>query len=349
MRQDDDTIDQFVTRVRQQVALCEFKNPDEAIIDQLIEGLRSQLLRERILDKGDKQKLDDIIETCRAFEVSRAQARNFEDRSSNVNRIKSGHSKQGYGSNQGHFSSTSKSDGRKHFTHKKNTDGHNSATGYPQNPTSQARSTPNVRRCFRCDSPNHLANFAGCPARSVSCSKCKSRGHYARCCKQKNVNALSCETPDPPPSDDHNYSFSLNPDSHSTVQATVGGQPMQLIVDTGSNVNVIDRSTWEDLKSKGIKCKSWPVEEKLFAYGQKDGFDVIGKFSTERILASGIACVAEFVVFEGHGDPIMSRKTAIDLNLVEFNVNTLDSKTLTDSVKQEFKSVFEGLGKLRDF
>ncbi|OAF63905.1 hypothetical protein A3Q56_08392, partial [Intoshia linei] len=41
------------------------------------------------------------------------------------------------------------------------------------------------RLCFRCGSPNHLASYFECSARTVKCRKCDKFGHYEKYCNPK--------------------------------------------------------------------------------------------------------------------------------------------------------------------
>ena len=75
--------------------------------------------------------------------------------------------------------------------------------------------------------------------------------------------------------DDDEYAFSvydkcvLSVDS-GTVQLKVGGAIIKgVLIDSGASCNVVDKETWEDLQSQGIKCESekgiGPTEEKVKA------------------------------------------------------------------------------------
>ena len=44
----------------------------------------------------------------------------------------------------------------------------------------------------------------------------------------------------------------------------VGGISVRMLIDTGASTNVIDKGTWEKLKSQKIDCKSRKCEKKLF-------------------------------------------------------------------------------------
>ena len=44
----------------------------------------------------------------------------------------------------------------------------------------------------------------------------------------------------------------------------VGGISVRMLIDTGASTNVIDKGTWEKLKSQKIDYKSRKCEKKLF-------------------------------------------------------------------------------------
>ncbi|CAG2188160.1 unnamed protein product [Mytilus edulis] len=54
-----ETIDQYITRLKQQVVLCDHADPDAQVRDQVIEKCRSNKLRTRLLEKGPGLTLDD--------------------------------------------------------------------------------------------------------------------------------------------------------------------------------------------------------------------------------------------------------------------------------------------------
>ena len=47
-----ESVDQFVTRLKQETEHCHFYNADEQIRDQVIEKCRSSHLRRKLLEKG---------------------------------------------------------------------------------------------------------------------------------------------------------------------------------------------------------------------------------------------------------------------------------------------------------
>ena len=94
------------------------------------------------------------------------------------------------------------------------------------------------------------------------------------------------------------------------------GTSLQVLVDSGASTNVIDKGTWEELKSQRIECKSRKCEKKLYAYGSSVPLKVIGCFEAKVVLGDSV-CEAEFVVIEGKGQPLLGRSTAIELGVLQ--------------------------------
>lgn len=100
------------------------------------------------------------------------------------------------------------------------------------------------------------------------------------------------------------------------VDLQVGGVILNgVLIDSGSSCNIIDQKTWEELKQKGVKCKSEKTNQKLYPYGTSEPLDTLGKFEASVNLA-GKDATAEFIVICNEGRPIMGRKTAMELDVL---------------------------------
>lgn len=82
-----ESVDQFVTRLREKADCCEFgETADENIRDQVIEKCLSNCLRRKLFKRGRNLTLNDLQTIARAMEASDRQAGNME----NSNQAKSG-------------------------------------------------------------------------------------------------------------------------------------------------------------------------------------------------------------------------------------------------------------------
>lgn len=71
-----------------------------------------------------------------------------------------------------------------------------------------------------------------------------------------------------------------------------------VFIDSGATCNIVNRTSWENLRKRGVKCESCNCQEKLFAYGKTKPIE--GKFQSEiyREESRGISCMdvgCEFV------------------------------------------------------
>ena len=76
IQQAGETCDQFLTRLRQQAAKCEFVDKDEQIKGQFVDGCSDKLLRRRILEKGEAE-LQVVVQLARSCELSTIQETSY--------------------------------------------------------------------------------------------------------------------------------------------------------------------------------------------------------------------------------------------------------------------------------
>ena len=102
-----ETIDQFVTRLRQLAAFCEFHNSEREIKAQVIQSCSSTRLRRRAL-REEKITLDELLKFSRALEVSEHQAQSMENGKQPDNSPKTGVNSLSYNNNRGNKHGASK-------------------------------------------------------------------------------------------------------------------------------------------------------------------------------------------------------------------------------------------------
>ena len=156
--------------------------------------------------------------------------------------------------------------------------------------------------CYRCGLEGHFARDPECKARSVTCQKCKRTGHLTKFCRTKgedktkkgNIRRMTED-------DDFAFTVQLGARDIPTVAIELRGVQLEgVLVDQGSNCNVIDRETWEVLKTKKIKCKSWKPNKKLYSYGSEEPLNTVGEFEAE-LCYKDRQCAARFVVVKEIG------------------------------------------------
>ena len=162
------------------------------------------------------------------------------------------------------------------------------------------------QKCYRCSETSHFAR--SCPALTKTCSKCGLTGHLAVYCKTKNPKHLPNGRPNPNDayqvgegSDQrHSYAFAVNGGNKTNgiIHLQVRGVELKdVLIDSGALCNIANKTTWESLKHKGVKCTSQKCSKKLFTYGQTESIEIFGTFKAEiHCEDSAKTCLDEFTV-----------------------------------------------------
>jgi len=134
------------------------------------------------------------------------------------------------------------------------------------------------------------------------------------------------------------------PSTNVNIQGTI----INLILDSGSSVNIIDEKQWSSMKNKPpLK----PAKLRIYAYGSKVPISFIGVF--DSIVQSGNkTTAATFYVTNDSNISLMGYKTASDLNLLRINVNSVNCTEpliTVDDLTRMHPELFNGIGKLKDF
>ena len=323
-----------ITRLRQKAETCEFTKVEEHIRHQIIEKCSSNVLRQKFLEKGKELNLEMLREIARSRETAVAQIENFakseevkQEERENVNRLLKK-------SSAGRFANFDK-------------------------PISY-----NQEKCFRCGKTGHRAKNLNCPARNRECFKCNKTGNYARCCKTKlalNKNKefnSKCQSVkqlcdrEKSLADDSGFLFALNARNQIERQKIfIGEVEVEMLIDSGATCYILDRQLWEFLKKNSIKCKCYFTEKKIYAYRSKEPLKLAGGFKAKVSFYDKVIDNVDFLVLEGEGEPILGIDTLTKLGIfkIEPEINNLVKDDSTAEIVDRYKSLFKGIGKLKDF
>lgn len=248
----------FIMRLREQAERCDFGDQlDGNIRDQITSGCSSDVLRRKIRERGDEQ-LENIIKIARILEVVTKQQKSFgkSDVSQANTEIRSNES------------DVCKIDVKNRFPMRQRT----IATGFNG-------------ECGRCGLKGHESADEKCPARGKSCNSCGCEDHFARKCflrgnpaqknavnkrkfeandddapqnkiKRESVQLVAADTKDSTENiiDEYEDIFAIESGiaDDNKVWCNIGGIDCEVIVDSGTRYNIIDRLSWIDLKAKNI-------------------------------------------------------------------------------------------------
>lgn len=121
----------------------------------------------------------------------------------------------------------------------------------------------------------------------------------------------------------------------------------EMLVDSRVTRNIVDEETWEQLKTKKIKCKSEaaPVDRKLYAYASNKPLPGKDRFMCEVVVGQGKA-QTEFLVIKGKGVPLPDKDTAMKLGVLKIGVDIAMVVETQQMLQQKFPEMFSGIGKL---
>lgn len=345
---DSETLDTYHTRLRHLAATCDFKDVDREIKSQIILGCSSSRFRRMAL-KDYKLTLQELLDTGRALEMSETHARGMETMQSQKE-------------NPVHAIQSRKTS--RQFKKGK-----------------AANEKQNHDSCYNCGGQfPHDGGQMSCPARGKTCRTCGKNNHFEKVCRSRNketgnhsgsapqlpapqrqkTRVYQIETEDGYTQKDESQSdsddeyvyivCSLQRPTQPHTQVTIQNTPVDVIIDSGASVNIIDEATYQRLAPG---CKLDNARAKICTYGSTTPLPLRGKFTT-TINAKKKTATATFYVIKGNAGSLLSYQTATELGLLQIvnSLSTSDRSVNETSIAQlldDYNSLFQGIGKLKDF
>ena len=119
---------------------------------------------------------------------------------------------------------------------------------------------------------------------------------------------------------DGRYAFSVRDRKLQKIKVSVGGCPLDVIVDSGARTNIVDQQTWECLKGQKIECRPTKSNRKLYTYASFYPLKVIGTFTT-KIVAGNNNTQAEFCIIKGKGETLLGKETTLKLGVLRIGID----------------------------
>ncbi|XP_072384427.1 uncharacterized protein [Diabrotica undecimpunctata] len=332
----NESIDQFVTALKQLASTCEFKEKDTSILDRIVLGTHNLRIQEKLLQCADL-KLAQAIDICRAMENSAVTQRKISKESESVSVVKKRKEENRPGST-GQSRYGSKYEKEQSTSHKV-TD-KNTGNRYIQ--------------CYKCG----LQHIRGkCPAFFRYCSLCNKKGHYRKFCPDNNNKVHEIND------NDSSYSNSdidltdeqvlvwtvneINPNSSEWFQKIIIiGKESILKVDTGSEVNILNSS---DFKNLNIDYKMLEnTNSSLFSY-TGHVINVVGKIYIPCSFKNIFKDCLFYILYNDKQKSLLGLKAARDFQIVcdQPSVSMIDNET--NHIINSYKSIFSGVGKVNRY
>ena len=273
---------------RKRALTCDFEDKkDDMIRDQIIDKCKLNDLRRRFLREKDLT-LEKLLDIGRSYEAADLRAKKMEHPEQEVNRVKSA----GY---------TTKSHREKR-------------------PDKEQRE---IRNCFRCGRSDHIAKSC-IVTKGKKCYGCKREGHFKNMCKivKKNKRFQQRKTrvrwfENDSESDSNSEQIFVIGNKLTTVNTTICGKTIPLLIDSGASCNVIDSKTWKKLQSS---VKSEKCTNNVYTYGSRKPLNVMGKFKA-NISINNEETHAEFLVVNTKCGSLLGCKTATELKILHIGLS----------------------------
>ena len=326
-QEENETVDQYVARLKRQGHNCDFADIDEQIRDQVIDKCNSTVLRRKLLEKGTALTLTKVQGIARAMEAVDIQVKQMEGATAKqeVNRVFTNPKK------------TSTPTKKRGVCYRCGKEGH-----YARDKECSARSMT----CTKCGRIGHCASMCQTKfvhKRPVSGHE-RNKVHSGRYEQNKHstVNEVTVED---------EFVFTINPEGEplqsNTINVQVGGVVINdMLIDSGATCNIINEAVWKSLKSQGIRCKSELTTKKLYSYATNKPLEILGKFQAETQVAND-KVKAEFYVIKGNSSrSLLGSHSAQKLGVLKMGLNANAIKEA--DIFGRF-DCFDGLGKLKGY
>lgn len=333
IRQDPgESVDQFVSRLRQQATKCEFADVDQNVIDQVIEKCEGSRVRSKLLEEGNKLTLEKALFLARTVESVSAQEKDIASQSGQIREL----------STDTAMALTVKSSDKR------------------KQPSGRARqqSARQSKQCYRCGFGGHLPNESTCRARKAECNKCGKVGHYARMCQFKGKTQrqetsflqmrmaartmIACTM-------SQIQSMSSQSIRNAQQHRSRLVESRQRLIDSGACSNIMPSKQFCQLKRRGLKYKQYEVKKTLYAYGSSTPLKVVGGFETD-VRSEDAQTLAQFIVVDCSGPTLLGRKTSPALRLLTLGcVQEAATATNRKDLLEQYGQCVSGLGKLKEF
>lgn len=338
---EDESIDSYVTRLRTLAKYCEFTDIEKEIQLQLVQhGLSGKLRRRAFKDTyKNTMSLDEMMDLARALETSEVQAEGIEKK---------------VVSPAAEVQAVSEESASKEYRNKKKSDKKDKCEQCGYTCRGDRNCPAYGEECYACGGPNHFGKM--CKSSKKKKKQYAKQRKYDKAKSSKKKYRVQQVSDSSSESDEDDYVFTVNEIDKGTTSSTpkttiklhIGKTrvPVEVIIDTGASVNLIDEATYKRMERRPTLRKT---KARIHSYGANP-IQTIGQFSaaveTEKKISP-----AKFHVVKGKTGCLLSYKTAEDLQLVLITntVSEKEGETSMRDMTRKYADIFGGIGKLKDY
>ena len=151
--------------------------------------------------------------------------------------------------------------------------------------------------------------------------------------------------------DEYEYVYTINYQENKKppmCELQINEKTVEMMIDSGASVNLLDETTFQIINSSRNENLK-PTHTKIYSYGCETPLLLLGTF-TATVRLKNASTSTPLLVVKGKNGNLLSYHTAQKLGLITVSANIA---TITDrntnkskSLKEEFKSLFGGIGKV---
>ena len=314
-----ETIDNYVTDLKNKAIQCEFVDLRESLIrDRIVCGIYNEACRARLLREADLP-LAKCVDICRATEVSEKQ-------------LKSLH-KEPVVAVAAHAVSRKRLSGKPEKLQGR--------VNRKQNVNTSSASPTNQISCNKCGKQHEKGK---CFAYNQTCYECRGRHHFAQYCtrRRRKTNVHSVE-------EGRDLflgivSVDSVQDSPWTEKLTINNIPVTFKLDTGAQANIIPRNVFSTLQISQKNLQK--VKVNLITYNG-NVMNPDGKIDIRCQIRNKTVTLPFYVTAKG-STPILGKQSCADLGLIQHvPAESIEYTTVSkDNLIKQYHDVFTGLGRL---
>lgn len=358
-----ESFEDFVFKLKEQANRCNFYDTDDMIVDQIIEGCSSVELRKKLLT--EEKNLTEALMIGRTIEEVQKQTKQYgkglqfeHDGDTTIHKISS---RPFPTTSSRQFPSTSSRQ-----VHPTSSRRFTSGSSRQFRSTSTSVQTNSSRKCYNCGRYGHISKeLEKCIAAEATCHNCGSTGHYQSCCRKRrtdgpqgqanNKRRVQAVIEGQTDQDSDKAVFLVHGEHEEQISEIldfcIGGVRVSMVVDSGSPANILQESTYRDLKERCTDIlnerNAADEDSKYEAFASEDKIRFSTAFEAEiKTPNDGNGAWAHFLVAPKGQTNLLSKATAFALGVLKigYNVNKI-SEAVT--AVEEFPKVPEVLLKIQ--
>ncbi|KAI5631246.1 hypothetical protein NE865_16044 [Phthorimaea operculella] len=333
---DEESIDQYVTDLRNIASQCDFKTLEDDLLKDIFSwnlNSKNQFIKEKIL-QDKPESLDKAVEIAKTQEASRIQAKIIETPPSISVAEVVARARPRQNSNSRHSSQTVRTRS-------------NSRSRPSSSSNQQRQAQANHRVCSRCGQVHRFK----CPAIGVTCKVCNRPNHFAVMCRlKKTVNMVNQQDDDEPEEDTLFIGTVTNNTKNGKwfTDIIINNKNVKCLLDSGADTNLISYNTYINLRLDTTDIQ--PSKSTLSTFSGEI-LPTVGQCRI-NITHRDRPYLINFHIIDMDCQSTLGREACTELNLVK-RVNTVSFSQTAQldhhSIIEKNKDLFEGLGCIRDF